>query len=87
MDNFLSQITHIHSIPTHTPEISSPVGEFVIEQRAGMLVGAGAKVAGIRPHIFLHVGNDRSGSCCGRPGLQTEAGGGRSGQLVAPTDG
>lgn len=37
------------------PEVSSLVGELVVEQGAGVLVGAAAKVADVRPLVRLHV--------------------------------
>lgn len=56
-------------------EVSDPVGELVVEQRAGVLVGAGAQVADVRPLVRLHVvcrcGCRRRGS-----GLHGETGAG-----------
>lgn len=33
------------------PKVSSLVGELVVEQRTGVLVGAGAQVADVRPFV------------------------------------
>ena len=79
-----------------SPEVSGPVGELVVQQGAGVLVGAAAQVAGVRPLVRLQLGGRdvRRRDARGRhrrPGVQGDAGGGQRGrgrgQLVAPADG
>ena len=79
-----------------SPEVPGPVGELVVQQGAGVLVGAATQVAGIGPLVWFKLSRRdvRRRDARGRhrsPGVQGDAGGGERGrgrrQLVAPTDG
>jgi len=62
-----------------SPEVTGPVGELVVQQGAGVLVGTAAQVAGVGSLVRLQLG--RRNVCRGdapgrhrRPGVQGEAG-------------